>query len=175
MRGQGPGRRALIAIVWRYLAATVFGIAANLSLYVFFVKGLGVYPPTANLAAALMVIGPRFAINKIWVWRHLRTDRIGFEAAVHVALTVTGLGLSTVVAWLLARAGAGVAVLAIGNVASFAVTWVLRFLVSHFYLFSDGVDKEPDQTMEPASDRSSSSSSSPPGDSRRADTSVTPP
>lgn len=144
------GRR-LLAIIWRYLAATVLGVAANLTLYLSFVRLFGVYPPVANLMAALLVIGPRFFLNKIWVWRHRETKRIGFEAAVHTALTVTGLALSTVVAWVLARADAGVVVLAVGNVSAFAVTWVLRFFVSHFYLFThpDEEETEPIEALRP--------------------------
>jgi putative flippase GtrA len=151
----GAGLRRLSTIVGRYLSATVIGVVANLTIYLSLVRGLDLDPPAANLIAALSVIGPRFWLIKIWVWNHRRTDRVAAEVGAHGVLTLVGLGLSTFVAWALARSDAGAALLAIGNVAAFGLIWVVRFVISHRYLFVDspGADRAVESSEMTAGDR----------------------
>lgn len=127
---------ALLAKAGRYLLATAFGAPINVALYLFLARRVGMTEPLANVLAALTIIGPRFLINKYWVWRHRSTARIGFEARMHVLLTAAGLGLSTAVAWRLGEAEASTTLLAVGNVGAFAIIWVVRFLLFNYAVFT---------------------------------------
>ena len=119
----------------RYLIATAVGAPANVLVYLLLARRAGLPEAVANLVAALLIMGPRFMINKYWVWRHRDRTRVGFEARVHLALTLLGLALSTLVAWRLGRAGSPSAVLAAGNIASFAAVWLVRFAVFNYLVF----------------------------------------
>jgi len=119
----------------RYFAATAIGAPANIALYLVLVRQAGVTEALANLSAALLIMGPRFLINKYWVWRHRSRTRIGFEARIHVLLTAVGLTLSTVVAWHLGRLDASTTMLALGNLGAFAVVWIVRFVVLNYAVF----------------------------------------
>ncbi len=137
--GADPAPRpSLPSRVMRYALGTVVATPANLVLYWQLLVVAGWYEPVANLVAALAIAVPRFVLNKWWVWRRPGHQRLWSEVRSHLLLTGAGLLLSTVVAWLLARLGAGPAGLLAGNVGSFAFTTVARFAVCDQWVFRPG-------------------------------------
>ncbi len=124
-----PSPSSRRAKVGRYIAATAIGMPANLTLYALLLEVFDLNEAVANLSAAALIVLPRFAVNKWWVWKHRSRARLGFEMRVHMALTMTGLALSTLVAWRLGSINTSTPWLLVGNVSSFAVIWLARFLV----------------------------------------------
>lgn len=127
-QGSQPSRSSKRKKQLRFSTATLFGVASNLGLYAALLGLAGWSEPIANLAAAVTVSSIRFAINKFWVWEDRSTKRTGRQAAVHACLTAGGLVVSTAVANQLAIRDAALAVLLVGNVASFALFTVLKFV-----------------------------------------------
>ncbi len=123
------------ARVLRFLALTVFGAPANIAIYALLLHWTGMAASVATVVAAMFVIIPKFVASKYWVWKARDSNRVAREASVYVFVTACSLAVATAVAWVLDSRGATDMVLVLANLATFAVMWVVRFMILDLFGF----------------------------------------
>jgi putative flippase GtrA len=102
-------------------------------------------PSTANVIAALVCIGPQFALNRKWVWHgagrsHWRREVMPFWGYALISLVLSTIAVATAGHW---ADSIGVSpeqrtIITLGaNIATYGTLWVGQFLLLDKVLFRD--------------------------------------
>lgn len=136
-------RRGLVAMLARYATVSVIATATSLTVLGVLVATNLATPGWANVIATCVGIVPSFELNRRWVWSKSGQRSLTRELVPFVALSLIGLGASTVAVQAAAQAAdqAGMSTLGrtlaveLANVAAFGSLWVVQFLVLDRILF----------------------------------------
>jgi len=136
-------RRGLMAMLARYATVSVIATVTSLTVLGVLVATDLATPGWANVIATCVGIVPSFELNRRWVWSKSGQRSLTRELVPFVALSLIGLGASTVAVQAAARAAdqAGLSTLGrtlaveLANVAAFGSLWVVQFLVLDRILF----------------------------------------
>lgn len=138
----GSGGRATVLRVLRCLTVSVGTTLLSAAVLTGLVVLAGVPAGTANVLAVVCGIGPSYWFNRRWVWGRSGRGRLTSEVLPFWVMSLAGLALSTVVV-----AGVGAATVAwsdsaravalpVANAATFALLWVVQFLLLDRVLFA---------------------------------------
>jgi putative flippase GtrA len=129
-------RRPQIAKLIRYSSASVAGFLTTQVVLLATLTVLGMDAVVANLIGVTAGAVPNYLINRAWTWS--KTDRHSLvrEVLPFWAMTLAGLGLSTVfVAWADNRFDGAYWAVSGGNVSAFALLWVAKYFMLERVLF----------------------------------------
>ena len=143
-----PPRKARVL---RYALLTVFGAPANFLLYAGLLRYTAMGAALATVVAALFVIVPKFFLSKLWVWRASTNEHLRREIVVYLLVTFGSLAFATAVGAILDANGARDSMLVAGNLASFTLMWVLRFVILDRYGFISVRSPAKDPPSDPES------------------------
>ena len=104
----------------------------------------------ANIVANVLATVPSYALNRRWVWGKSGQSHFWKEVAPFWILSFTGLAFSSVAVWLAgeyARShhlshGATSLLVNVANLLSFAVLWIVKFLIYNKLFHVDPVEYE---------------------------------
>ena len=119
----------------RYLMVTMIASPANLVIYSLLLARTVWHPNLANLAAATIVTVPTYFANRRWVWGLTSPHSLRRDVVPYWTATVVNVAASSLVVWLLQRAGAADAVLVLGTLAAYTGVWLARFFFLDRVLF----------------------------------------
>ncbi|HVX21841.1 MAG TPA: GtrA family protein [Acidimicrobiales bacterium] len=129
--------------VWaRYCAVSAVSTATGLTVLGLLVGVAGVGATVANVVATAVGTVPSFELNRRWVWAHDGKRSVTRQVLPFVALSFTGLLVSTVAVHLAAARTAGwstgwhTAAVEAANVAAYGVLWVVQFFLLDRVLFA---------------------------------------
>jgi putative flippase GtrA len=140
------GWHSRIGQLLRYGSVSVIATLTSLTVLVGLVATNALAPAAANVAATFAGMVPSFELNRRWVWGATGRPSLRRQVVPFVALSLTGLLLSTVAVQVAAdvAAGAGwshaVTTLAVSaaNLAAFGVVWIAQFVILDRVLFGAG-------------------------------------
>jgi putative flippase GtrA len=121
----------------KFVAVSFIGTVISQSLIVLFKGQWDWNGGVANLVAVCSSAVPSYYLNRAWVWGKRGSSSIAREVLPFWIMTLAGLALSTVLAYVADRIWDTTIAVNIANLAGFGVLWVLKFLVLDQYVFSD--------------------------------------
>jgi putative flippase GtrA len=121
----------------KFVAVSFIGTVISQSLIVLFKGQWDWNGGVANLVAVCISAVPSYYLNRAWVWGKRGSSSIAREVLPFWIMTLAGLALSTVLAYVADRIWDTTIAVNIANLAGFGVLWVLKFLVLDQYVFSD--------------------------------------
>ncbi len=135
--------RSLLAKLVRYAAVSAISTSLSLAILGALVATRTVSAGWANLIATAVGTVPSFELNRRWVWAKRGRRSLATEILPFWALSLSGLGFSTLAVSLAARAAgsagwsaaATTLVAEVANVAVFGSLWVLQYLLLDRVLF----------------------------------------
>jgi putative flippase GtrA len=161
-----PSRRSWprLARLVRYGAVSAVATVTSLTVLTALVATRTTAPAIANVIATGVGTVPSFELNRRWVWGRRGRRSVRGEIAPFVALSFTGLALSTAAVALAAAwadgAGLGAAARTVAvnlaNLAAFGALWVLQYVLLDRVLFGPATrrgDRRPSGRRSPSARR----------------------
>lgn len=121
----------------KFVAVSLIGTVISQSLIVLFKGRWDWNGAVANLVAVCISAVPSYYLNRAWVWGKRGSSSMAREVLPFWIMTLAGLALSTLLAYIADRIWDATIAVNIANLAGFGVLWVLKFLVLDQYVFSD--------------------------------------
>lgn len=120
----------------RFVTVSISSTLLTLALVWWFVGALGWAGGRANFVAVCVSSVPSYLATRHWVWGMVRGNHsFRGEVLPYWGMSLLGLALSTVLAWLAYRVYPQAWAVSAANIAGFGALWVVRFLVFDRYLF----------------------------------------
>jgi putative flippase GtrA len=125
-----------ISRLLRFAGVSLTGTIATHSMLWLMVWRWDWHGAPANLAAVSVVSVPGYLANRHWVWERDRGQHsFRGEVAPYWAMTLSGLVLSTVFAWLAYRVTPHAWAVSVANLAGFGVLWLAKFHLFDRFIF----------------------------------------
>jgi len=147
----------------RYATVSAISTSVSLSILGVLVATRAVTAGWANVIATSVATVPSFELNRRWVWARKGPRSLHKEAVPYFALTLAGLGLSTLAVsvatgWASAHhaSDATRALVALcANLAGFGTVWIIQYVVLDRVLFRHRPHHHAAPKAEPAADSAS--------------------
>jgi len=144
----------------RYAAVSAISTSVSLTILGVLVATRAVTAGWANVIATSVATVPSFELNRRWVWARKGPRSLHKEAVPYFALTLAGLGLSTLAVsvatgWASAHhaSDASRALVALcANLAGFGTVWIIQYVVLDRVLFRHRPHHHAATEAEPAAD-----------------------
>lgn len=146
---------SIVQRVARCFSVSVGTTLLSAAVLVILTLGAGVPAAIANMIAVCCGIGPSYLANRSWVWGRRGPSSLTREVLPFWALSIAGLGASTVAVACVASITAHwststrATALPLANLSVFAALWILQFAVLDRVLFKAVPKEHPDECRRP--------------------------